>query len=197
MKEINNFDKILNELLDFDGSSVYLVHLISRAKDADSTNRTIKSYYFQNREHFESRQQEIIDLCKYFKCRAYICLNKKPIQNVLFEMQMAVTERMRQLFNGNTNFKISGLVDHSVMKAGSDGNKKWIIDVDTFDEDIINFIEQSVNEARSGFETNVITRIPTLNGVHIVTNPFNISDTGIGRDVKKEGLTLLYAHINE
>jgi hypothetical protein len=111
-------------------------------------------------------------------------------------MQIGITERMRQLFNGNTNFKISGLVDHSVMKAGSDGNKKWIIDVDTFDEDIINFIEQSVNEARSGYETNVITRIPTLNGVHIVTNPFNISDTGIGRDVKKEGLTLLYASIN-
>ena len=200
MKEVNNFEQIKN-LLDFDGKSIYLVWLVLRNKDGNTSakgnnrNRTIKSYYFQDMKHFEEREQEIIDICKMFNCRAYICLNKKPLENVFFEIQDNLTDRIRQFIHGQIT-GINGMLDHAVMKAGTDGNKRWIIDVDTLDENIINIFEEDINKARSGHDIIVITRIPTAHGVHIVTHPFNINDTGVSRDVKKEGLTLLYAYLS-
>lgn len=200
MKEVNNFEQI-KSLLDFDGKSIYLVWLVLRNKDGNTSakgnnrNRTIKSYYFQDMKHFEEREQEIIDICKMFNCRAYICLNKKPLENVFFEIQDNLTDRIRQFIHGQIT-GINGMLDHAVMKAGTDGNKRWIIDVDTLDENIINTFEEDINKARSSHDINVITRIPTAHGVHIVTHPFNINDTGVSRDVKKEGLTLLYAYLS-
>lgn len=205
MIEVNNFEQIKN-LIEFDGKSIYLVWLVLRNKDGNTEakgnnrNRTIKSYYFQDLKHFEEREQEIIDICRMFNCRAYICLNKKPIENVLFEIQDNLTDRLRQLMHGQT-IGINGMLDHAVMKAGTDGNKRWIIDIDVdeygLDEENIKKIEDDINTARSSFFENVIARIPTAHGLHIVTHPFNIADTKIGRDVKKEGLTLLYAKLNE
>ena len=200
MKEVNNFQQI-KSLLDFDGKSIYLVWLVLRNKDGNTSakgnnrNRTIKSYYFQDMKHFEEREQEIIDICKMFNCRAYICLNKKPLENVFFEIQDNLTDRIRQFIHGQIT-GINGMLDHAVMKAGTDGNKRWIIDVDTLDENIINTFEEDINKARSSHDINVITRIPTAHGVHIVTHPFNINDTGVSSDVKKEGLTLLYAYLS-
>ena len=201
MKEVNNFEQI-KSLLDFDGKSIYLVWLVLRNKDGNTEakgnnrNRTIKSYYFQDLKHFEEREQEIIEICKIFNCRAYICLNKKPLENVLFELQDNLTDRLRQMMHGQI-IGINGMLDHAVMTAGTDGDKRWIVDIDTLDENIINSIEKDINDARSTYSQNVITRIPTAHGVHIVTHPFNIVNTSVGRDIKKEGLTLLYAYLDE
>lgn len=201
MKEVNNFEQI-KSLLDFDGKSIYLVWLVLRNKDGNTKvkgnnrNRTIKSYYFQDMKHFEERENEIIEICKIFNCRAYICLNKKPLENVLFEIQDNLTDRLRQMMHGQI-VGINGMLDHAVMTASTDGDKHWIVDIDTLDENIINSIETDINNARSTYSQNVITRIPTAHGVHIVTYPFNTNDTGIAREVKKEGLTLLYAYLDE
>jgi hypothetical protein len=147
-------------------------------------------------KHFEERENEIIEICKVFNCRAYICLNKKPLENVFFELQDNLTDRLRQLIHGQIT-GINGMLDHAVMKAGTYGDKLWIVDVDTLDENIINSIEADINNARSIYQKNVITRIPTAHGVHIVTHPFNIVNTSVGRDIKREGLTLLYAYLDE
>jgi hypothetical protein len=201
MKEVNNFEQI-KSLLDFDGKSIYLVWLVLRNKDGNTEakgnnrNRTIKSYYFQDMKHFEERENEIIEICKIFNCRAYICLNKKPLENVLFELQNNLTDRLRQMMHGQTT-GINGMLDHAVMTAGTNGDKRWIVDIDTLDENIINSIEKDINNARSTYSKNVITRIPTAHGVHIVTYPFNIVNTSVGRDIKREGLTLLYAYLDE
>jgi hypothetical protein len=127
-------------------------------------------------------------------------LNKNPIENVLFEIQDNLTDRLRELMHGQI-IGINGMLDHAVMKAGTDGDKRWIVDIDAdesgLDEERIKHIEDDINTARSNFFKNVIARIPTAHGLHIVTYPFNTSDTKIGRDVKKAGLTLLYANLNE
>lgn len=201
MKEVNNFEQI-KSLLDFDGKSIYLVWLVLRNKDGNTEakgnnrNRTIKSYYFQDLKHFEEREQEIIEICKVFNCRAYICLNKKPLENVLFELQDNLTDRLRQMMHGQIT-GINGMLDHAVMTANTKRDKLWIVDIDTLDENIINSIEKNINNARSTYSQNVIARIPTAHGVHIVAHPFNIVSTGVGRDIKREGLTLLYAYLDE
>ena len=71
MIEVNNFE-IVKPLLEFnkDTNDVVLIWVVKRNKDGNTDvkgnnkNRTIKSYHIQSMEQFESRKEEIIELCK-------------------------------------------------------------------------------------------------------------------------------------
>lgn len=210
---VNNFEKIKN-ILNFDGKSVYLVWLVMRNKDGNTQakgnnrNRTIKSYYFLTKEQLEIRQEEIIKLCDLFNCRAYIGINKKPMNKVLFQLQNTLTDYMQQYFGGNDFIpNIHALVDSSVMKCGTNGRKMWIVDIDTKDRNQIESIVRIINSCRSSFDCNVINELQTAHGVHLITHPFEIpqyeklinENTDICEfpEIKKEGLTLLYANLVE
>ena len=93
MKEIDNFDAIIPHLEFAENlKSIILVWVVKRNKDGNTEakgnnkNRTIKSYHFQDLEHLKEKKEEIIALCKEFNCRAYICMNPKPVLNVLFSL---------------------------------------------------------------------------------------------------------------
>lgn len=211
---VNNFEAIKN-ILNFDGKSVYLVWLVMRNKDGNTQakgnnrNRTIKSYYFLTKEQLEMRQEEIIKLCDLFNCRAYIGINKKPMNKVLFQLQNTLTDYMQQYFGGNEFIpNIHALVDSSVMKCGTDGRRMWIVDIDTKDRTQIDSIVKIINSCRSCFiDYNVINELQTAHGVHLITHPFEIpqyeklinENTDIREfpEIKKEGLTLLYANLVE
>ena len=210
---VNNFEAIKN-ILNFDGKSVYLVWLVMRNKDGNTQakgnnrNRTIKSYYFLSKEQLEMRQEEIIKLCDLFNCRAYIGINKKPMNKVLFQLQNTLTDYMQQYFGGNEFIpNIHALVDSSVMKCGTDGRRMWIVDIDTKDRNEIEAIVRIINSCRSSFDCNVINELQTAHGVHLITHPFEIpqyeklinENTDIREfpEIKKEGLTLLYANLVE
>ena len=210
---VNNFEAIKN-ILKFDGKSVYLVWLVMRNKDGNTQakgnnrNRTIKSYYFLTKEQLEMRQEEIIKLCDLFNCRAYIGINKKPMNKVLFQLQNTLTDYMQQYFGGNEFIpNIHALVDSSVMKCGTEGRRMWIVDIDTKDRNQIEDIVRIINSCRSSFDCNVINELQTAHGVHLITHPFEIpqyeklinENTDIREfpEIKKEGLTLLYANLVE
>lgn len=210
---VNNFETIKN-ILNFDGKSVYLVWLVMRNKDGNTQakgnnrNRTIKSYYFLTKEQLEMRQEEIIKLCDLFNCRAYIGINKKPMNKVLFQLQNTLTDYMQQYFGGNEFIpNIHALVDSSVMKCGTEGRRMWIVDIDTKDRSQIEAIVRIINSCRSSFDCNVINELQTAHGVHLITHPFEIpqyeklinENTEIREfpEIKKEGLTLLYANLVE
>ena len=210
---VNNFEAIKN-ILNFDGKSVYLVWLVMRNKDGNTQakgnnrNRTIKSYYFLTKEQLEMRQEEIIKLCDLFNCRAYIGINKKPMNKVLFQLQNTLTDYMQQYFGGNEFIpNIHALVDSSVMKCGTEGRRMWIVDIDTKDRNQIEAIVRIINSCRSSFDCNVINELQTAHGVHLITHPFEIpqyeklinENTEIREfpEIKKECLTLLYANLVE
>ena len=202
--EVNNFDRISN-LLSFDGKTIYLVWLVVRNKDkstelkGNNRNRTIKSYYFTTKEHFESRWDEIIKLCKTFNCRAYIGINGKPLKNVLYTMQQKLTEDIFQHLD-NQPINLNGIVDHSVMKAGTAGNRRWVVDVDNTDLEYLLQVEHTINQSRSGHEVNVIDTIPTAHGYHFITyrfDPIDLATQFKDVEIKKEGLTLLYAWLSD
>lgn len=210
---VNNIETIKN-ILNFDCKSVYLVWLVMRNKDGNTQakgnnrNRTIKSYYFLTKEQLEMRQEEIIKLCDLFNCRAYIGINKKPMNKVLFQLQNTLTDYMQQYFGGNEFIpNIHALVDSSVMKCGTEGRRMWIVDIDTKDRNQIEDIVRIINSCRSSFDCNVINELQTAHGVHLITHPFEIpqyeklinENTDIREfpEIKKEGLTLLYANLVE
>lgn len=201
MIEVNNIDRIL-PLLNFNDGNVFLVWLVLRNKDGNTKakgnnkNRTIKSYYFKDKDHFENRKEEIITLCKTFNCRAYICMNGKPLNRVLYILQNRLVENLYNYVPKNCN--LNSVIDHAIMKATNSKEKCWVIDVDTKEEDFINSLKSIIDHSRSSFSRNIITEIPTAHGVHLITHPFDPrSIEGIDVDIKKEGLTLLYACLEE
>ena len=204
MKEINNFDKLrqfLAEETTFaadNKKSIIWIWVVMRAKDnAEHKERTIKSYHIQSLDDFDYKKDEIIELCKRYHCRAYICVNPKPILNVLFSLQSIVMENIKNEVNGGSSMLLKGMLDSAVMKSGSNGNKFWVIDVDSEDDEEQTSIFNKVDNAQSGHDHNIIEQVKTVHGVHFITHPFDtrvLESTGV--EAKKEGLTLLYAYLD-
>ena len=204
MIEIDNFEQLSN-LIQFNDKEkdIVLVWVVKRNKDGNTEakgnnkNRTIKSYHLQSLDQLNSKREEIIKLCQKFNCRAYICVNPKPITNVLFNLQSIVMENLRNQINHGTCMLLKGMLDSAVMKAGTRGDKLWVVDIDYNDPEYVKAVINIVNAARSGFDNNVITTVPTAHGCHLITHPFDMRELeGIDAEVKKEGLTLLYAYLN-
>lgn len=204
MKEINNFDKLrqfLAEETTFaadNKKSIIWIWVVMRAKDnAEHKERTIKSYHIQSLDDFDYKKDEIIELCHRYHCRAYICVNPKPVLNVLFSLQSIVMENIKNEVNGGSSMLLKGMLDSAVMKSGSNGNKFWIIDVDSEDDEEQSIIFNKVDNAQSGHDHNIIEQVKTVHGVHFITHPFDtrvLENTGV--EAKKEGLTLLYAYLD-
>ena len=204
MKEINNFDKLrqfLAEETTFaadNKKSIIWIWVVMRAKDnAEHKERTIKSYHIQSLDDFDYKKDEIIELCKRYHCRAYICINPKPVLNVLFSLQSIVMENIKNEVNGGSSMLLKGMLDSAVMKSGSNGNKFWVIDVDSEDDEEQTSIFNKVDNAQSGHEHNIIEQVKTVHGVHFITHPFDtrvLESTGV--EAKKEGLTLVYAYLD-
>ena len=205
MKEINNFDKLrqfLAEETTFaadNKKSIIWIWVVMRAKDnAEHKERTIKSYHIQSLNDFDYKKDEIIELCKRYHCRAYICVNPKPVLNVLFSLQSIVMENIKNEVNGGSSMLLKGMLDSAVMKSGSNGNKFWIIDVDSEDAEEQTSIFNKVDNAQSGHDHNIIEQVKTVHGVHFITHPFDTRVLeGTGVEAKKEGLTLLYAYLDK
>ena len=204
MKEINNFDKLRQFLAKEttfavdNKKSIIWIWVVMRAKDnAEHKERTIKSYHIQSLDDFDYKKDEIIELCKRYHCRAYICVNPKPVLNVLFSLQSIVMENIKNEVNDGSSMLLKGMLDSAVMKSGSNGNKFWIIDVDSEDAEEQTSIFNKVDNAQSGHEHNIIEQVKTVHGVHFITHPFDtrvLESTGV--EAKKEGLTLLYAYLD-
>ena len=204
MKEINNFVKLRQFLAKEttfavdNKKSIIWIWVVMRAKDnAEHKERTIKSYHIQSLDDFDYKKDEIIELCKRYHCRAYICVNPKPVLNVLFSLQSIVMENIKNEVNGGSSMLLKGMLDSAVMKSGSNGNKFWIIDVDSEDAEEQTSIFNKVDNAQSGHDHNIIEQVKTVHGVHFITHPFDtrvLESTGV--EAKKEGLTLLYAYLD-
>ena len=151
--------------------------------------------------YFDYKKDEIIGLCQRYHCRAYICVNPKPVLNVLFSLQSIVMENIKNEVNGGSSTLLKGMLDSAIMKSGSNGNKFWIIDVDTQDLDEIQLAYNKINNAKSDFTgKNIIATIDTAHGCHFITHTFDIrvmEHIGVPAELKKEGLTLLYAYLDK
>lgn len=83
--------------------------------------------------------------------------------------------------------------------------KRWVVDVDTRDKDAVDFIKLEIDRIWVNTHPNdwgklresawLTAEIPTLNGVHLLTRPFNLQEFHNrfpDTEVKKNGLTVLY-----
>ena len=192
---INNLEQI-KQLLNFeDEGDFYMLYVFKRKKDQPEGERdnhqsvrTIKTYCVDSIEYLEKRYDEIKQLCEMFKARAYIHVQKQNHKDVSLEMMMSLAERIK---NGQHIQK--GLFD-SVVGQIKTNEKRWIVDLDTQDEDEVVRMTKVINITRpEGDKVKCV--IPTKNGYHFITDRFDVmqfSNVYPDVDIQKKNPTLLY-----
>lgn len=197
---IDNFDKVRKYLVfdrDNDPDLFYYVQIIQRRKDEGVTIKknckTIRSYYVTSLRYWDDHIEQIKELCKTFKARAYIHLVPRSWRKCTL---MAFGELATYL-RSNQCSSLRKLTEEMAGKYIADGVQKlWIIDVDTKDQDVVNEVSATVNDCKPNGD-KIIDFIPTKNGYHIITKPFDLSEFRIyysekELDIHKNNPTLLY-----
>lgn len=202
MTPIDNFD-IVKSLMDFgEGDNLFVhVQVLRRGKDhpeLPAANKLIKSWLVRSREHLDSIKEEVVFLCEHYKARAYVSCVPKSIAklNTLIMRKLADNLHTGNIINPWHVF-------NSACGELQGIEKRWVMDVD--DKDIAEFVELEIDRIWVNTHPQdwgkrqeagwLISKIPTLNGVHLITRPFNLQEFKErfpDVEAKKNGLTALY-----
>lgn len=154
----------------------YFVQIIQRKKDGvnlpsyTSGARTIRSFYFFNKEEFLRQEPYIKELCDKNNARAYFWINPRNTFDVACESIKQFTELIR---NGNTRQGIAVYDRATGASRSLNYDKLWIVDLDSKDLDYIKKVMDIIKSCR-GKEGNRIRYVnSTLNGVHLITEKFD------------------------
>lgn len=197
---VDNFE-LIEPLLEFPSEDIYYhLQIIQRKKDCPeigSNNRVIKSYFICKRESLEKAKQEIIDLCKLFNARAYINLTPKSLKKTTLLQIKYLSERLYM-----NDLKKIWKSWNSCAGELKGEEPRWVVDIDDNSNNypskdkvyhIKTFIEKCDPDTTPLFK--VIEDIPTKNGYHLITTPFNLQqfkEKYPDIDVHKNNPTLLY-----
>jgi hypothetical protein len=199
---INNELQIRSMLSFTDKDDFYFVQIFKRRKDNPELERdqiVIDNFYIDSLKDFDKKLSQIITTCNSENARAYIRINKRNYKKLAPHFLKRVadivfTENCKAL--RNTFDSIAG--EHH-----SDPDKKWIVDVDwgaVFNQEIdglLRFNHLIGDLSKLQVESNrepLLIRLPTKNGVHIITRPFNLQlfKAQYDLDVHKDNPSLLY-----
>jgi hypothetical protein len=157
--------------------------------------RIVRYFYVTSGQYLIDKMPTIISLCEIEKARAYINLNGKDTENIGTQINYLAGLYLKN--NEKRGWK--SIYDKAFSNLPNVGNKKWLIDVDNVagefnDVDFLDML-QTLQPIGGKF----ITYVPTPNGKHIITIPFNLQEflkiKGFPitfDDVKKEAPTVLY-----
>jgi hypothetical protein len=187
--------KIIQTLLVFESEDdFYHLQILKRKKEhpeLGSNSYVVKTYYIRSIEHLYKKYDEIKALCKFHNARAYINFNVRSFERAAFQTLKKITDQIM-----NKDYKSVRKSYESVCgEFGTGRAKRWIIDIDEQ-------YEYSYMKKMSSFLETIepigykdLALIPTKNGYHIITSPFNVekfSKEYPGIDVHKNNPSLLY-----
>lgn len=173
---IDNFNQI-KELLSFNSDDeFYFVQIIQRKKEnkvggTKNHNRFLRYHLITSQDKLMKLKDEMIQFANYFNARVCINLNKRSFEKVAFKslknMSDAIVEKD---YPRAKNAWIS-----ACGQSGAVGIKKWIVDVDNDnkevdEESLVWFID---HEIKPDDKEKVLHKIPSKNGYHLITNPFD------------------------
>lgn len=197
---IDNFE-LIKPLLKFHNDDIYYhLQILRRGKDhpeLPAANRVIKHYFICSLEGLDKLEDEIKKLCEFFGARAYINLAPKSIKKTTLLQLKYLTQRT---YEGD--FKKIWKSWNTCAEEIKGEESRWVVDIDEPVDKIIisEFIEYQCDPIVHSFTegiipTKIITKIPTKNGYHIITTPFNLQqfkEKYPDIDVHKNNPTLLY-----
>ena len=192
---IDNFE-LIKSLLKFPNDDIYYhLQILRRGKDhpeLPAANRVIKAYFICSLESLDYVEQEIKDLCKFFGARAYINLTPKSIKKTTM---LQIKYLAQRAYEGD--FKKIWKSWNTCAGEIKGEEPRWIIDIDNPLEKMIYWwdIKKYINEECEPVGDKTIAIIPTKNGNHLITKPFNLQqfkEEYPDIDVHKNNPTLLY-----
>ncbi len=189
---IDNY-QIISPLLSWNLDEFYFIQVIQRKKDnpnikgRNNNNRLIKSYNITSLEHLDALYDEMRALADVFNARIGINLNKRTFEKTAFNTLKKMADCMH-----NRDFKnVRNAWNHACgIRTG--GDKLWIVDVDDLEgeTEMIAYIRDLSPEGDKHIAT-----IPSKNGFHLITKPFNIfefTDWYPQTEIHKNNPTNLY-----
>jgi len=199
----NNFN-IIRKFLDFSNpDTYYFLQILKRRKDNPDMNKdmvVIDDIFVYSLEQFDRMENEIIKTCDVHNARAYFRLNKRSMK----KSGMMMLKRITDLIISENYKAIKNAYSSVSGEFHADEDKKWIVDIDNFDYTKLgqslrtHAIYQKLEMLQK--ETNrepLMEIIPTKNGLHIITRPFNLKkfkEMYPDIDVHKDNLVILYCN---
>jgi hypothetical protein len=197
----NNY-QILKDFLDFsDPGKFYLALVVKRKKDnpeMDRSEQIIKNYMIPSMDKLERIMPEMETLCGTFNARVYLYINRRSFKNT----QKAMLKTLCGQICSESVSNLNHLFDSCAASSGC-GDKFRIIDVDMPDKkdmlpdsymrlesEIKMKLFDSLNKTKPELpegECRVKLVVPSKNGLHIVTSPF---DTREWEQIKNSVLAL-------
>lgn len=194
-------------------------------KGKNNNARCVKTYYITSVDYLDAHMDEIIKLCQIFNARAYINLNAKSFEKVSFELNSQLADRLKfKQFNycyrlyetvvgggysSEDEFdKVLTDKEKEIISSRVNvGEKRWIVDIDeknnSFVTEVCYIIRDIWRETTPNFyeyDSPIIKFIPTKNGWHLITEPFNLQQFKQKYpelDVQKNNPTVLYFEYTE
>jgi hypothetical protein len=201
---INNAH-LIRPLLKFESpNDFYFLQILKRRKDNPDLERDMNvlgDFYIYSLEQFDNLMPKIIKICNDENARAYFRLNRRDAKKVGLQMlkritDLIISENYRPIKNSYAS--IAG-------EFHSDPDKTWLIDIDWIDYENFPGAIEKTKEIISNLQIEanrepLMIEIPTKNGFHIITRPFNISKLNqlliMGKlpqmDSHKDNPTILY-----
>lgn len=174
--EIDNFDTISRLLNWEDENDFYFIQILKRKKenkDLGSNSYVVKTYYITSIESLEFHKEEMKLLANFHQARVYINLNKRNFEKCALQTARIILDQI-----ANKDYKSSRKAFNTICgKYSSDTDKKWIIDIDDkgfgfSDYERLKIILQNCEPIIVNEKIQAV--IPTKNGCHVITSPFNV-----------------------
>lgn len=199
---VDNF-KRLKKLMDFsDSEKFYYLQLLRRSKDGGSKSvKVIKNFYISNEEYFDKKLPFIKEMCIIFKARAYLRMNRRSYEDVAWEN----LDQMTNLMRNKQHKAVMSSFSKSCGRTNVEKRKIWVVDIDEPFEGLsmnetlqdveyqITKLQKEVND-----DYGVLDIVPTVNGFHILTNPFRVDkfkEVYPEIDIHRDNPTILYANL--
>lgn len=201
---IDNFELIKTQLTESgEGGHFYHLQILRRGKDhpeLPAANRLIKSWLMRGPEHLDKLKEEIIFLSEHYQARAYINIAPKSMGKLNTLILKKLAENVH-----NNNVINPWHIYNSACGELKPEEKRWIVDVDSKDFVNLHNVEYAIDMAwltthplDGGMERTSaweICQIPTMNGYHLITRPFNVQkfkEAFPDVDIHKNNPTVLY-----
>lgn len=201
---MNNL-KIIKPFLVFESEDdFYLLEIIKRRKEnpkLETGEIKICSYFIISIKELDNLMPEIIKICDATSSRAYINLNARSFKKIALHTNKKIGDLL--LCGDYKAVRKSYLSSCHSFSKNKNSNKVWVIDFDFVDKNpSTDDLKKFDSVKKKLFELQkvigiipLLTEIPTKNGIHLITRPFNVknfNDEFPDVKVHKDNFTLCY-----
>lgn len=179
---VDNTDK-LNSIMEFKEGTYYKFVCLIRTKDyKDSDDKPmlscmekqeilVKDWLIDTPERLAGTLPDMLTFTKMFKCRLYMCTDRKSIVKTLKTMRDTV-QKYLDPFIGNSNVNCSVRAVKKICSSATNkdessdsSGRKWLFDVDTKNNSLTKYLMNYFTIQH--YNPNLFT---TKNGYHVITD---------------------------